>query len=45
LTAVLFRVPWTRRRILALAERLADWHDSGIQDGRDKDWYKKPGKD
>jgi hypothetical protein len=46
LTAVLLNVPWTRRRILALAERLADWHDSGVNDEkRDKDWYKKSEKD
>ena len=46
LTLILLRIPHTRRKLLSLAEQLADWHESGVQEKEDDDqWYKRAEKD
>jgi len=45
LTLILLRIPHTRRKILALAERMAAWHESGVQGLEDDQWYRQTPKD
>lgn len=30
-TIVLLTVPWSRRRLAALAEQVAEWHEKGLK--------------